>query len=159
MKPKHKRFFSLLYKYKKFCISEFLLGLDTVFPKQVLFNTTEDLSPIGKDYLKHNTNCELDYYSELLRIYYVNYRKAKEHFKQNNTQFKQDCLNYIKDNNISVSYGDCEYEVKTNGNSSYFSEKTGTSKPSVNKNTRKTSNSVENDSETESKSETEFEMI
>lgn len=156
MKPKHKRFFSLLHKYKQFEISKFILELNTVFPKQVLFNVTEDLSPIGKEYLKNNTHCELDYYFELLRIYYVNYRKAKEHFKQNNTQFKQDCLNYIKDNNISVSYGDCEYEVKTNGNSSYFSKKPGSESPSVNKSMGKNANSGENDSETESKSETEF---
>ena len=52
MKPKHKRFFSLLHKYKQFEISKFILELNTVFPKQVLFNVTEDLSPIGKEYLK-----------------------------------------------------------------------------------------------------------
>jgi len=157
MKPKHKRFFSLLHKYKQIDISEFLLELHTVFPRHILFNTTEDLSAAGKEYLKNNTHCELDYYFELLRVYYVNYRKAKEHFEQNNTRFKQDCLDYIKNNNISVSYGGCEYEVKKNGKASFFSKKAGTNDPSVDKNTRQTSTSEENDSETESEVRNESE--
>lgn len=157
MKPKHKRFFSLLQKYKQFEITKFILGLDTVFPKQVLFNATENLSPLGKEYLKNNTHCELDYYFELLRVYYVNYRKAREHFEKNNVQFRQDCLDYIKNNNISVSYGGCEYEVKTNGKSTYFSKKSDSKNPSVDKSMGKKSNSGENDSKAKSEFRNHFE--
>ena len=60
----------------------------------------------GKKLIRSKTKSELDYYFELLRIYYVNYKKTQKMFIENNTVLKEDCMKFIKKNNIKISYKD-----------------------------------------------------
>lgn len=132
---KHTRFFKLIrdlsidilnYSNNNLRFQEFLLGLDTVLPKNVVLKDNEELSNNGKKLIKNKTHCELDYYFEILRIYYVNYELAKEQFEINNMKFKNDCLKFIKDNNIPVSYNNPGPSTRCGGGGGKSSQKTQT---------------------------------
>ena len=89
-----------------FDMSKLLLEYDTVLGGHVLLEEDQKISNEGKKLIRSRTKSELDYYFELLRIYYVNYKNSKKTFLKNNINLKQDCMKFIKDNDIKVSYSD-----------------------------------------------------
>ena len=62
------------------------------------------VSTEGKNLIDSRTKSKIDYYFELLRIYYVNYKLSKNKFIENNKKLKQDCYKFIKENDIKVTY-------------------------------------------------------
>ena len=99
MKHKHTQFFKTINKLGIECtnigdeneldISKLLLEYDTVLPKHILLKDNEKISQHGKELIRKKTNNDIDYYFELLRIYYVNYIKAQEQFDINNKTIKK----------------------------------------------------------------------
>ena len=89
-----------------FDMSKLLLEYDTVLGGHVILEDDQRISNEGKKLIRSRTKSELDYYFELLRIYYVNYKNSKKQFTENNILLKQDCMKFIKNNDIKVSYSD-----------------------------------------------------
>jgi hypothetical protein len=115
---KHERFFSNIRHLDidltiSSDISKLLLEYDTVLDKHILLKDNEMVSVAGKKIIENRTSSKIDYYYELLRIYYVNYKKTKDQFKTNNIQLKKDCMKFIKDNNITIVYNDDSSRDKT----------------------------------------------
>lgn len=87
-----------------FDMSKLLLEYETVLGGHVVLEENQKISNEGKKLIRSRTKSELDYYFELLRIYYVNYKNSKKTFIENNVNLKADCMKFLKDNNIKVSY-------------------------------------------------------
>ena len=87
-----------------FDMSKLLLEYETVLGGHVVLEENQKISNEGKKLIRSRTKSELDYYFELLRIYYVNYKNSKKIFLENNVNLKADCMKFIKENNINVSY-------------------------------------------------------
>jgi len=87
-----------------FDMSKLLLEYETVLGGHVVLEEDQKISNEGKKLIRSRTKSELDYYFELLRIYYVNYKNSKKTFLQNNVTLKAACMKFIKDNDIKVSY-------------------------------------------------------
>ena len=87
-----------------FDMSKLLLEYKTVLGAHVILENNQKMSKEGKKLIRSRTKTEIDYYFELLRIYYVNYKKTKRKFIENNEIFKKDCMKFIKDNGIKVRY-------------------------------------------------------
>jgi hypothetical protein len=88
----------------RFDMSKLLLEYETVLGAHVILEETQKISNEGKKLIRSRTKSELDYYFELLRIYYVNYKNSKKTFRDNNTKLKDDCMTFIKDNDIKILY-------------------------------------------------------
>ena len=111
MRTKLSRFFKNIDKIgadtnssTMFDMSKLLLEYETVLGGHVVLEEDQKISNEGKKIIRSRTKSELDYYFELLRIYYVNYKNSKNTFLENNVNLKADCLKFIKDNDIKVSY-------------------------------------------------------
>jgi len=177
---KHKQFFKLLhkipFKYKgnlgvdeNIDISKLLLGFDTVLPHNIIFEDMDGLSQHGKRLIHTKTHNELDYYFELLRIYYVNYKRSKDQFIQNNITFKRDCMQFITDNDITITYNNLSNFSKsgkesTNGTDSTTDESNNfeedSDNPETPRNLETESNNDENEKDvknSESEKVSEFE--
>jgi hypothetical protein len=101
---RHKQLLELLETHTFTTVDELLKEFITIFPKNILFkDIPQKVTAEGKAAIKKNTTSTFDYYFELLRIYYVNYKKAKRQFTKNNFALKKDCLKFIRDNNIKVT--------------------------------------------------------
>ena len=87
-----------------FDMSKLLLEYETVLGGHVVLEEDQKISNEGKKLIRSRTKSELDYYFELLRIYYVNYKNSKKTFLENNVTLKAACMEFIKDNDIKVSY-------------------------------------------------------
>jgi hypothetical protein len=87
-----------------FDMSKLLLEYKTVLGSHVVLEENQKISNEGKKLIRSRTKSELDYYFELLRIYYVNYKNSKKSFLENNVNLKADCMKFIKDHDIKVSY-------------------------------------------------------
>ena len=111
MRTKLSRFFKNIEKIGidtrssvMFDMSKLLLEYETVLGGHVVLEENQKISNEGKKLIRSRTKSELDYYFELLRIYYVNYKNSKNTFLENNVNLKADCMEFIKDNDIKVSY-------------------------------------------------------
>lgn len=111
MRTKLSRFFKNIEKIGvdinssvTFDMSKLLLEYETVLGAHVILEEDQKISNEGKKLILSRTKSELDYYFELLRIYYVNYKNSKKTFLENNVNLKADCMKFIKDNDIKVSH-------------------------------------------------------
>ena len=71
-----------------FDMSKLLLEYETVLGGHVVLDADQKISNEGKKLIRSRTKSELDYYFELLRIYYVNYKNSKKTFLENNITLK-----------------------------------------------------------------------
>ena len=108
MRTKLSRFFKNIDKIgadtnssTMFDMSKLLLEYESVLGSHVILEEDQKISNEGKKIIRSRTKSELDYYFELLRIYYVNYKNSKKTFLENNVDLKADCMKFIKDNDKS----------------------------------------------------------